>query len=659
MPRFRGRRPRTRNYGGPYASDDEFSSEVHADETSDMETTDDSDVNSDSDGLVSDMDSDPDIRNIARRILAATASAASAGSSTDEFVDLDDQDSDTSDTGEGDFAANWKDGPRPRGRVDLPFTGQTGLGQFKELPEQPKPIDYFEMFLQEDDYGLMATETNRYFHQECDDEVLPPKSRMRQWKDTNAEEMKVFVAMTIAMSLVVQRNFSEYWSTSDVTSTPFFPKCMPRDRFWLLLTFLHLSDNSTMPGRNTPQFSPLNKLGILYNRIIHRFSRVYIPHQHISVDEGLVPWKGNLSFKVYNPDKPKKYGIKAYMLCDSHNGYVCKFKLYTGRTNEVSIGGKTYDLVMDLVKDYSRKGYHVYMDNFYSSVTLYINLWKCGFGATGTLRGNRSGIPVKLKRKTKKPEKGSMLQQHNKELLIVRYEDRKSVLLMSTVEDTEDVESGRKNRVTGEPITKPRIVHEYNKYMGGVDRAGQMLSYTPFKMKTLKWWKRVWFHILNVALLNAYVLYKELSKDKTLKTNREFRKEIVQHIITFADRDKVASLGRRPRGRRCTTDDSIVRLHGRHFPSKIEPVGRKKNLSRTCVVCSKARRELLRRGAAAANQPARKKKRVGRESCFECLDCNVALCVEPCFRLYHTSQDFCKAYISMIEREEEDGDEDN
>ena len=79
---------------------------------------------------------------------------------------MDDQDSDTSDTGEGDFAANWKDGPRPRGRVDLPFTGQTGLGQFKELPEQPKPIDYFEMFLQEDDYGLMATETNRYFHQE-------------------------------------------------------------------------------------------------------------------------------------------------------------------------------------------------------------------------------------------------------------------------------------------------------------------------------------------------------------------------------------------------------------------------------------------------------------------------------------------------------------
>jgi hypothetical protein len=66
--------------------------------------------------------------------------------------------------------------------------------------------------------------------------------------------------------------------------------------------------------------------------MISRFNSAYIPHQNISLDEGMIPWRGNLSFRVYSPDKPVKYGIKAYMVSDSSNGYVSKFKLYTGKS---------------------------------------------------------------------------------------------------------------------------------------------------------------------------------------------------------------------------------------------------------------------------------------------------------------------------------------
>jgi hypothetical protein len=50
----------------------------------------------------------------------------------------------------------------------------------------------------------------------------------------------------------------------------------------------------------------------------------------------IIPWRGNLSFRVYSPDKPVKYGIKAYMVSDSSNGYVSKFKLYTGKFTTIS-----------------------------------------------------------------------------------------------------------------------------------------------------------------------------------------------------------------------------------------------------------------------------------------------------------------------------------
>jgi hypothetical protein len=75
-----------------------------------------------------------------------------------------------------------------------------------------------------------------------------------------------------------------------------------------------------------------------------------MPHQNISLDEGMIPWRGNLSYRVYSPDKPVKYGIKAYMVSDSSSGYVSKFKLYTGKSlTGPSFNGATYDLVMDMI----------------------------------------------------------------------------------------------------------------------------------------------------------------------------------------------------------------------------------------------------------------------------------------------------------------------
>jgi hypothetical protein len=57
-----------------------------------------------------------------------------------------------------------------------------------------------------------------------------------------------------------------------------------------------------------PGHDPLFKLGPIFKRMLSRFNSAYIPHQNISLDEGMIPWRGNLSFRVYSPDKPVKYG---------------------------------------------------------------------------------------------------------------------------------------------------------------------------------------------------------------------------------------------------------------------------------------------------------------------------------------------------------------
>ena len=81
---------------------------------------------------------------------------------------------------------------------------------------------------------------------------------------------------------------------------------------------------------------------------------------------------------------------------------------------------------------------------------------------------------------------------------------------------------------------------------------------------------------------------------------------------------------------------SNSRLQARpgHYLSKIKPRGAKKDITRTCVVCGPAERKQLQAAGI-------RKKRAGRESAYECTDCGgKALCVEPCFHLYHTQEQF-------------------
>ena len=43
------------------------------------------------------------------------------------------------------------------------------------------------------------------------------------------------------------------------------------------------------------------------------------------------------------------------------------------------------------------QGYHLYVDNFYTSVTLFKDLFARGVGATGTIIETRRDFPVNLK----------------------------------------------------------------------------------------------------------------------------------------------------------------------------------------------------------------------------------------------------------------------
>ena len=48
----------------------------------------------------------------------------------------------------------------------------------------------------------------------------------------------------------------------------------------------------------------------------------------VTVDKGMIGFRGRLSFRKYMPVKPSKYCIKVWMAADSSNGYILNSDVY-------------------------------------------------------------------------------------------------------------------------------------------------------------------------------------------------------------------------------------------------------------------------------------------------------------------------------------------
>ena len=159
----------------------------------------------------------------------------------------------------------------------------------------------------------------------------------------------------------------------------------------------------------------------------------FVPGQNVSIDERMVRSKARFSMKQYMRDKPTKWGFKLWVLACSETGYSFKFEVYTGKKLTRTINGLGHDVVMHLMDGLFMQGYHLYCDNFYSSPTLFKDLFDKGCFATGTVRENRIGFPSALGNKMpKKAQRGTIRWHRDGQLLFVKWRDTKDVCVIST-----------------------------------------------------------------------------------------------------------------------------------------------------------------------------------------------------------------------------------
>lgn len=458
-------------------------------------------------------------------------------------------------------------------------------------------IDAFRLIFDMEFFRKLKVETNRYARQ-CGD---------RRWSMVSLDELHKFFAVIFHMSLVKKPRLRDYFSFDPVLHAV-FPKAigMARDRFLSILKYLHLNDNDGYVPRGQPNHDPLHKLRPFIDLLNQKFKELYTPSANLTIDEAMIPWRGRLHFKVYMKNKPNKYGVRLEVVADSTNGIVCHFEAYTGAAGGLS--NAVDDLVLRLLAPFEGHNYRVFMDRRYSSPDLFTKLLEKKFYPVGTVMKNRRNLPKAFEKKLKT---GEVMFRRKRQLLALKWKDKRDVYLLATTDKAEMVESEQEQEARGgHQTTKPAAVLRYNKGKTGVDRHDQLASYYPLYRKTVKWWKKVFFGLVTMAVVNVQK-YRSI-KNRTNSRLDIYLKNLSKQLASLANDDipQTPAAALEPRRH----------IQGDHFPIRIPATDNKLHPTKRCVVCCR------KRDADG--------KTIRRESSWKCLECDVTLCV-GCFLPYH------------------------
>lgn len=336
-------------------------------------------------------------------------------------------------------------------------------------------------------------------------------------------------------------------------------------------------------------------------------------------------------------------------MCCGTTGYILKVSPYTGAWNELDQDEDAQEIeqlkesgkvVRHLSNALSNTGSIIFIDNYYTAVNVCDYLSRKGLGCVGALRMNRTGLPEKLRYTSKKtfparPGEDPVFWRRRETtespypLVCCAWYDKKPIGFLSTVYSSALIQKAVKSKdVSRRAVKVPEIAVEYSNYMGGVDLSDQRKKSYSFPHPAKKWYIHMYHYFVESCLNNSLITFNDLRIYEREKVSAlQFRWELIDGLLNLADileHSDVRDMTRMPdssykefvpANRRKNASE---RLTGRHFAEK---VGGEKFCGGQCVVC---RSTFKRR----------------RQVKYKCPDCDVYLCPQECFKIFHTAEDY-------------------
>ncbi|XP_025190428.1 LOW QUALITY PROTEIN: piggyBac transposable element-derived protein 1-like [Melanaphis sacchari] len=322
------------------------------------------------------------------------------------------------------------------------------------------------------------------------------------FKPTSHLEIRSFIAIQMMMGVLKYPRIGIYWE--EKFRVNLIADTMPRNRFYSIRQNIHIINNMDIPCNNTDKFV---KIRPLFDALNNRCRQLPV-ERNLSVDEQIVPFKGQLIVKQYMKGKLNPWGIKIFLLC-GQSGIVYNMILYQGTSININkdlqknfgLGGA---VVLDLTKHLTPNRHFLSFDNYFSSYNLFYALTARQIYAAGTIRINQFFSPPVLSDKViMKMGRGTSYEVTSTlGVGLLKWCDNKAITMASnfiTSGNPETVSRWDKKNKQYINIERPEIIKLYNKSMLGVDKHDQLVSYYRVYMKSRKWTLRL-THAFDMAV---------------------------------------------------------------------------------------------------------------------------------------------------------------
>ena len=82
---------------------------------------------------------------------------------------------------------------------------------------------------------------------------------------------------------------------------------------------------------------------------------------------------------------------------------------------------------------------------------------------------------------------------------------------------------------------KPKCISSYNKYMGCVDISDRKIYHVSAERPAKRYWKKLFFNLIDMALLNSYELYKTNTDGQQCKSRHDYMCSVVESLCAAED----------------------------------------------------------------------------------------------------------------------------
>lgn len=448
----------------------------------------------------------------------------------------------------------WKQGNLQFHSKEVDFRGDSSLSD--DIQSLVTPYQVWSYLFPESLENLLVEETLRY-------------AGLDEKFSFSISELRKFIGVMFYMTYFNLPNTRDYWSSNNDRSVDVIKQQMTVNQFEKIRQYLHFNDKEKNLPRDDPKRDRLYLIRPVVDSLNHTFGSVS-KLARLSVDEQMCSTKMSSYMKQYLPNKPKKWGFKFFVLCDT-KGYAYKFEIYTGaneamRPEEPNLQASA-NIVVRLVREVPKfKNYILYFDNYYTTIPLLIHLRTQGILSVGTIRRNRiKNCKLPEEKTMMKFERGTsqefVASIYGIDVTSISWKDSKIVNLVSTYIGTKPPFSSitpneslfvrrfdkKQNKST--TVSCPQIVKDYNKNMGGVDLLDSSMSRHKITLKSRKWTNRLFYHLLDMTCINAWILYKRIYQDQAKTKNLrliDFKLEVADSLFNYKNSSKHTTVRRRP-----------------------------------------------------------------------------------------------------------------